>query len=230
MYVSMVGFLLVLQRLIRRLLIISDAAAHAAVLALAVGLPISFAGKLYIYDFTQLLLFTAGLMLMHQRRWWLYYPVFALACLNKETSILLAAVFAVWQCGRIFDRSNLPHLLVQGMVGLAILAVLGWVFRDNPGSSVEWHLQRNLAPPVTRLAYVRLAVLAVSVLVAVWSVRRACPFVSRGFLITLLPLLIATLFLGYIDELRDYYEALPFGLVLALITVGRSRGVCPRQV
>ena len=218
MYAGMVGFMLVLRRLLVRLLTLSDTASHAVVLALAAGLPVTYAGKLYLYDFTQLLLFTAGLWLMHQRRWRLYYPVFALACLNKETSILLAGVFACWQGRRILDRPNLPHLLAQGLLGLAILAALAWVFRDNPGSAVEWHLKRNLSPPVTRLAELRLALLAAGTLAAVWSVRRASPFVGRGFLVTLLPLLIATLFFGYLDELRDYYEAAPLGLALALMT------------
>ena len=63
-----------------------------------------------------------------------------------------------------------------------------------------------------------------------WSTRDASPFMSRGFLVTLLPLLVATLFLGYIDELRDYYEALPLGLCLVLLTVGRRWGVRAQTV
>ena len=230
MYLSLLGFLAVLPRLLQTLLVIPETAARAATLLLAVALPVTYAGKLYIYDYTQLLLFTACLLCIIRRRWVWYYPVFVLACVNKETSILLAAVFAVWQGRHVLSRVNLPHFVAQACLGLAVCTVIAWIFHGNPGSSAEWHLQRNLAPPGTRLAQIRLAVLAAGVLLAVWSTRDASPFMSRGFLVTLLPLLAATLFLGYIDELRDYYEALPLGLCLVLLTVGRRRGVRPQVI
>ena len=229
MYASMLAFLVVLRKFLRTLLEISEGGSHAAVLVVAVGLPISFAGKLYIYDFTQLLLFTAGLLCMYQRRWWWYYPLFALACLNKETSILLVAVFACWIGRRAFESANLAHIAAQAVIGLGICAVLAWIFRHNPGGGIEWHLQRNLSPPITKLAMIRLAVLVLAIILALWRFRGAPVFVSRGFLVTLLPLLVATLFFGYVDELRDYYEALPFGLCLVLLTLGKRWGVYARE-
>lgn len=224
MYLSLLGFLIILPRLMQLLLVIPSNASRVVVLALALVLPITYAGKLYLYDFTQLLLFTAGLLCIVRARWVWYYPIFVLACLNKETSVLLIACFAVRQGREILSRANLLHLLAQLTLALSVCAALAWMFHANTGAPVEWHLQRNLAGP-GRLGQMRLVVLAACILVAIWSIRAAPLFVSGGFVLTLLPLLIATLFLGYIDELRDYYEALPLGFCLGLLTLGRPWGI-----
>ncbi len=228
MYLSLLGFLLVLSRLLRQLLVMSEPAAHAVSLVVAIGLPITYAGKLYIYDYSQLLLFTAALSCMIRRQWPAYYLLFFLACVNKETSILLAAVFGVWQGRQVLRRINLAHFFSQCFIGLVVCGLIAWIYRDNPGSGAEWHLDRNLAPPVTLLARMRLAVLAGGFLLAVWSIRSAPPAVGRAFLVTLMPLVVATFFLGYIDELRDYYEALPMGLCLVLLAIGRRWGLQAR--
>ena len=228
MYLSLLGFFVVLRSLLRTILVISPGEAFAVTLMLAMVLPITYAGKLYIYDYTQLLLFTAGLLCMIRRQWGCYYPLFVLACINKETSILLAAVFAVWQGRQILTRANLGHFIAQFCLGLAVCGWIAWIYQANPGTAAEWHLHRNLAPPVTHLAQIRLAFLGAGVLLAVWSIRQAPPAIGRGFLVTLVPLVIATLFFGFIDELRDYYEALPLGLCLVLLTIGRRWGVRPR--
>ncbi|HSW47360.1 MAG TPA: hypothetical protein VLM89_17490 [Phycisphaerae bacterium] len=229
MYASMVGFLLVLKKLLRTLLTIPETAARIVVLVVAVVLPITFAGKLYIYDFAQLLLFTAALLCMCERRWGWYYPLLALACLNKETSVLLIAVFVGWMGRRTLERGNLPHVVAQMAIGLSICGLLAFVYRDNPGATTEYHLHRNLAGPPTMLGQVRLALLAAGFLLAVRGTPRASAFMARGFLWSLLPLLIATFFLGYIDELRDYYEALPLGLCLVVLSIGGRWGVCARD-
>lgn len=197
--------------------------AHLAALATGLLLPGFYAGMTYIYDFPQLLLFTLAALLMYRRQWTAYYVVFALACLNKETSILLPVVMTLWLGRRALQLRWALHIVAQFVVGLAIIAALAWVFRDNPGSGIEWHLDRNIWAGWSKLGWLRLAFLAVLVLLALRRIGRAEPFLRAGLAGTLVPLLVATLFMGYLDELRDYYEALPFLVPLVVL------GLTPRR-
>jgi hypothetical protein len=72
MYGSLIGFLIVLRFFLLCFLNISYVLSHVVVLAVGIGLPVTFAGQLYIYDFTQLLLFTASVLLLFRERWSLF--------------------------------------------------------------------------------------------------------------------------------------------------------------
>jgi len=219
MYAGMLAFLVVLRAFLHACLDLPTRLGHTATLVVGVALPVTFAGQLYLYDFWQLFLFTAGLLWMVRGRWWLYYPTFVLACLNKETSLLLPVVMAVWMGRQVVGRRQLVHLLAQLVGGGAIVFALAWAFGDNPGAGLEWHFGRNLSMPFTMLAWLRLTVLAAALVLSLASIRRAPAFLARGLVATLPVLVIAALFFGYIDELRDYYEALPFVVALVLLTV-----------
>ena len=170
-------------------------------------------------------LFTLGLGLLVRRRWRLFLVVFVLACLNKETTILLTLVFAIH-----FRRpASLPRAAYRGLLlaQLAIFAVLKTglyvLYRDNPGAFVEAHFpQHNLD---VLKAYPLATVFGwcgVALLVAYrWPEK---PAFLRDALWIALPLVVLTFFLGYLDELRDYYEAYPIVLLLILHSVGRIVG------
>ncbi len=51
------------------------------------------------YDMPSLFLFTLGLLLLHEKKWWLYYPVFVLATLNRETSCFLTVIYVLTAVG-----------------------------------------------------------------------------------------------------------------------------------
>lgn len=222
MYVGMLAFLVVLRAFLHACLDLATWLGHTATLIVGVALPVTFAGQVYLYDFWQLFLFTAALLWMVRGRWWLYYPTFVLACLNKETSLLLPVVMAAWMGRQVVGRRQLVHLLAQLLVGGVIVLALAWTFGDNPGAGLEWHLGRNLSMPFTMLAWLRLTVLAAAVVLSLASIRRAPAFLARGWAATMPVLVMAALFFGYIDELRDYYEALPFVVGLVLLTLARK--------
>ncbi len=220
MYGAMLGFLLVLRLFLVQFFELSGIKSHGVALATGLLLPATFCGVLYIYDFSQLLLFTTGALLMGQRRWGLFYPVFILGCLNKETTILLPVVFALYHGWRTLRWENLRHFLGQMALGLAMALMLSWLFQGNPGGAAEWHLERNLHLSLSGLGWARLIILIVVVALCLVRILKAPVFLRRGWLATMPILLVATLFLGYIDELRDYYEALPFAVGLILLTLG----------
>jgi len=220
MYGALLGFLLVLRLFLVQFFELSGIKSHFVVLVTGLLLPATFCGVFYIYDFSQLLLFTAGALLIRQKRWGLFYPVFILGCLNKETTILLPVVFAVYHGWRTLRWENLKHFLGQMALGLAMVGMLSWLFQGNPGGAAEWHLERNLHPGLTGLGWARLIILLMAVVLCLVRLLKAPVFLRRGWLATMPILLVATFFLGYIDELRDYYEALPFTVGLILLTLG----------
>lgn len=228
MYGSLIGFLIVMRRFLRTFLQISSQLSHIVVLILALGLPITFSGLLYIYDFTQLLLFTAASLCLFKKQWPAFYPLYALACLNKETSLLLPFIFIVWCVGlKCLNLKNIKHVLTQVLIGVAICTTLSWIYRNTPGEDVYWLVWRNLNVSFSPLAWVRLVILLTGIFLALFRFQSAPFFLKCGFAATLPILLLATLFFGYIDEFRDYYEALPFMVSLSLITIGKKLHILP---
>ena len=77
-----------------------------------------------------------------------------------------------------------------------------------------------LQHPVSALYFITVILLFAVVIGRSW--REKPSFLRYGLLITVIPLFILHLFFGYIDELRGYYEALPFAFLLSLPTVARA--------
>ncbi|MHC4132442.1 MAG: hypothetical protein ACYSR3_10675 [Planctomycetota bacterium] len=219
MYASLVGFLIVLKQFFSIFLNIPRWFSHLVVLLVGVSLPVTFAGQMYIYDFMQLLIFTLGILLLYEQKWSLFYPVYILACINKETSVLIPFVFLCWKGLEVLKKSNLWHFLFQVVIGFGICFLISYIFRNNPGGSMEWHLERNLNMSFSILGWARLAFLFCVIILSLWKLSKAPLFLRCGLLATL-PILMVTSFLfGYIDELRAYYEALVFMTALSLFTV-----------
>lgn len=227
MYGCLLGGLAALFHFLRLFLEITPAQAHGVTLGTAFLLPLSLSGKMYYYDWGVLLLFTWALVLLYQQKWRWYYPVFLLACLNKETAILLPAIMAVWLGRKAWRRPFNYHVLAQVIICGGICLMLAWRLQETPGGNTEWHLQRNLGMDLSRLAYLRLVIMAAGIVLAIKGIRQAPVFVRRGYPLILAVLLTTMLFIGFIDELRDMYEILPFTVVLILITSGRRWGIRP---
>jgi hypothetical protein len=183
-------------------------------------LPFLFLYNHYVYDPATLLIFAVASLLLAERRFVLFYPVFLLAALNKETSVLLLPVFLLAAYREMKRPLLAAHLAGLGVVWLAVKAVVSTRFAANPGAFLEFHLfDHNLAlleHPLA-LAYA-LAVTALFGWLAArgWSSK---PLLARqGFLVILGAQVAMALFFGYLDELRQYYEAMPFLFVLAVAT------------
>ena len=219
MYVSLIAFLIALRRLL--LNFTDQTTALAATCLTGLSLPITFCYQIYLYDFTQLALFTAALLFLLHKQWSFFYPVFILGCLNKETTILLPIILAFWSGKNALRPPCRRHIIFQLVIWLTIYLILQFHFQNNPGGSTEWHLARNAVFPLSPSAKLRLLVLAAVTGLSILNIRRSPGFLKAGFWVTLPILIIATLFFGYIDELRDYYEALPFIAALCSLNVRR---------
>jgi len=164
----------------------------------------------YIYDFPLLLLSALLIICLKKEsiRW--FYFVFILSCLNKETTVLFIPVFII-----LFWKSKsllwlIAHGASQSLIFVFIRAFTIYLTRNNPGSMFEKHLfDHNLqlfSNPIT-LSTILAAALFVAFIFHDWKSK---PLLLKCGVIVLIPLIAIMLFVGWVDELRDYYEAVPF--------------------
>lgn len=229
MYVCLLGFACLLRLLIRRFYdrypsFVGDLAPAFAVVLLP---PIFFRYVNYVYDPATLCTFTLGIYAVFARRHAVYYPALALAAVNKETAVLLPALFWLEHRRRMPGARLAMHLAAQ----LAVYGAVGYgkalLFRDNPGASLELQLFVHNLPILGHvLAWVfTLGVVIPLALLVIHGWRSKPRMLRNGLALTGLPLAAAAPLFGFIDELRIFYEIYPFVVLLALPTVVGALGV-----
>jgi hypothetical protein len=222
MYVALAGFVWAVRYLLDGVYSVSPRVRDVFTLLTLAGLTQFFRYYSYLYDFPNICLFTLGLALMVRGRWRVFIPVYLLACLNKETTILLTMIFCIHFLGRArMERKTFVALL------LAQLAIFGLVqlglflaFRDNLGGFLPRSFPHHNLDVLK--AYPLSVVFGWCGLVLLicygWSNK---PLLLRHGLWIVAPLVVLSFFLGYVDELRDFYEAYPIVLLLILPSIGR---------
>jgi hypothetical protein len=180
----------------------------------------------FIYDFPTLFLFTLGLAMLAERRWVLYFAVFTIAVINKESAILLALVWLL-HCHRSMPvRLLLIGLAAQGLIWLLIRGSVAMAYSGNPGTPLEWHLLRNIhrfthldfyvmtRGPARLLRDFGLQAIAIAgFALVVASLRRAPQFLKDASWI-LVPLVVLCALFGFFEEIRDYLEFYPIAVLL----------------
>jgi hypothetical protein len=190
--------------------------------ALLLGLPPFFKFTSFLYDPALLMLFTACLYYIYQRRWTPYLVFFTLACFNKETAILLVPIFALhypmYPLARA-DRASKMLLGAQLGIFAVAKAILSLSFRDNPGPFMEFHLlDHNLNVLASGYGWSPFLLLAMLTFVWLYKWREKPAFLKIAFLCTLPVMIAIYLFVGWIDEWRVYYEAYPVVFAMAVHT------------
>jgi hypothetical protein len=180
-----------------------------------VGLLPFFRYSSYIYDPPQLFLFTLALYYLNLHRSRSFFIVFVACCLNKETAALLIPVY-----GLTFRHHYASHrrywyrVFALVFVYTAIKSGLIWYFHDNPGSLVEYQLNRNIDWLTSGWTFLNLASFFILATLVFFRWSQKPIFLRVSFLCVFPPLVVLGLFSGYLDEFRIYYEAYPliFGL------------------
>ena len=201
--------------------------------AALVCLPVFYRYISYDYDLPQLLLFSLGLLLLAKRRWGWFYAVLVLGALNKETTILLVMIHLLGHWKRMGRGALLGHAAAQLLIVAGVRGLLQFVlFADNPGAPAERWLGRNwemVSDPGSwgflffHFAWVGRTSLIVPtnfnvvflllVPLVCWRWSDKPVLLRRGLWIG--PVLVGlTFFLGFIDEMRDYYEVYPIVFLL----------------
>jgi hypothetical protein len=184
-----------------------------------IGLPPLFCYSSLLYDPAQLFLFTASLYFLHESRWKAYFLFFTAVCLNKETAVLLIPVSIIFSLKNNKPKTAIVNGIIQLTIFIVIKLILTLCFYDNPGKFMEFHFKdHNLALFITSydLKGLLLFISFVWVCFSCWS--HLPLFLKVSFLSILPPLLFLTLFLGFLDEWRDYYEAYPVIFSMAYFT------------
>ncbi len=147
-FASLVVVLVVSRKLVREVLGYGPAFCDLAPAVGLLFLPLTFHRGGYVYDFTELAFCAVGMLLLVRRRIVAWYVCFALACLNKESDVLLALQFAAFGWRSMSLRRLVAHGALHVAIGSAILLGLWRAFAGNPGmtgGSPFLHLPGNIA-------------------------------------------------------------------------------------
>jgi hypothetical protein len=181
----------------------------------------------HVYDFSTLFLFSLGLKLMAQAKWEPFFLVYAISCLNKETTVLLSLAFAACFWHRVRDTLFWKLLLGQMAIYTAFRLTILWRFRDNPGGVVENHLAEHFAvfgiAPIFVSTCTGLGLLIVVLALRDWKKK---PFFLRRAALGVVPAMSVLYVLwGSPLEIRVFYEAYPLVFLLVLPTAGPMLGL-----
>lgn len=215
-FLSLLGFMAVLRWMAQGFYHPSPWIRELLPVAAVSILPVFFlAGTHFVYDFPALFFFTLLLALLWRQRWGWFYPLYAVALLNKETTLFLALLFALHFFSRMPRRRYFAHLLA--MVGLFVLVKAGLTlaFAGNPGPLLENHLRENLFTLLTPFPLWRLLDVALVLLLLFQGFRKKPEFLRHG-LFLVVPIFLLQLFFGVLGEIRVYYEVYPILFLLAV--------------
>jgi hypothetical protein len=221
MFLCILGLLFALRYLVAVFYDYPDVVADISPIGALLTLPLFFRYCSYIYDPATLFLFPMALILIVKKKYLLFYLVFILATCNRETSILLAGLFFLYNLKRMPKSRLVGHACGQAIIWFSIKMLLVNIFRSNPGSFLEFHLfDRNLAlfrQPISLLYFTGVILLFTPLIFYKWKSKPV--FLRWSFLLTMGTLFSIGFVWGVIDELRVYYEAFPFIFLLSLPTV-----------
>jgi hypothetical protein len=214
MFLSLVGFAYAEREFLKTLGAQPREQFVLSLLAQAVILPFSFFFA-YYYDLPQILLVTLNLIFLKNEQWQHYLITLAAASFNKETSILLIVVFAIYYATRLPRRKFLELLFAQAVIyGLIRLSLL-YIYRNNVGApaflTLSNHYEQYSSYPSTLLFTILFFVLIGFMIWRGWSQRQ--PFLKATLGIALL-ILVLFFTSGMPMEFRVFLDALPALVIL----------------
>lgn len=219
------GYIWALGRLARQLFPISPAmGCFAPVFGLL--LISSFSRPFqYTYDIPVLFLSTACYLFIAQGRWGLYLACFALASINKETSIFIFLFFAIWCWKRIDQRRYINLMVAQYLIYAVIRVALLYIYQDNTGDYLRNHLFRLMPGDLlTQSSYERIMKVAWMFFLLTYQWGRKPAFLKCGLLL-LPPMYLAFLLYGLPHEYRVFFDVLPLPLLLGVHTLVECTGL-----
>lgn len=200
----------------------------ADLLGLTILLPLSFnyiilSTQYYPSDIFSITLFVLGLIAIISQQWAFYFVIYILAALNRETGIFLAVCLLLICFRAISSRRLLLLFFLSLSLSLLIKGGVLFLFRANPGSLYEIHLEDNLkyllgmfyleAGPLSQL----MSFGGMWVLIPLgW---RNTPLVFKKLLLILIPNFALNIATGGTGEVRVYGELVPIILAPALCSL-----------
>lgn len=219
-FVCFLAFAFVLRRLLDACYVAPPGVRAVAPAAALLAFPALFLpSSVHLYDPATLLLTALGMLLIQRRRRLPYYAVFVLACLNRETAILLTGLFLLRERSWLTPARLAGHACVQGALWAGALIAIRTLHAGHPGHEAQILFPGNLrllVDPRAAIPFWGLLALALTLVLPGW--RRAPRMLRQAALVTLIPVALATLLTGLPTEMRDYLEAYPALFLIALPT------------
>ncbi len=230
-FAALLGFLFALKKLMEVLFEPSRWPIRAAPIAAVLMVPIFVQdGVPFMYDLPALLLFTVALGYFAERRWLPLYATVAVAALNKETAIFIAAVVLAVDFRSLPARSLLRRLaLITVSWGFARLLAVGLSTPTTSAGSdhLPYVLPLNLrdlfwSPVWSNPLY--LAATLFFVLLFTSHLAEKPRLLRRGSLV-MVPFFAAYLWGGMWGEIRVFLEIYPIFFLLGYHTFVRQIGL-----
>lgn len=215
------GFLFIARELIYSFYDYPSYIGDLAPLGHVILLPLFFTITNYLYDPAVLFFSATALLMINNRRHFLFFLIFILASFNKETSILLIAIFWLKEYQKMPFWPLCGWLIALGTVAITVKTLLFYIFYDNMGAFVSFHWKRNLeviALRSERLPYFHIFFILYTFLVSYgWFSK---PAFLRNVILFLFPVLfVSGMISGWIDEIRIFLDMYPTLFLLTLPTL-----------
>lgn len=186
--------------------------------ALLMGLPELFMYSSQLYDPPQLLLFTLSLYFIAKSKLWPFLISFAIGCVNKETTVVLVLVYALFEEKSFRSRRYVAAVIGMSVWFVLVKAFLTYTYRQNPGVFFELHLfshDLHISNNIQFMTSVTpLALMLLGLSLYRW---KDLPRFYRLSFISTAPILFSfSVFFGNLSEWRDFYEVYPiaFGIIM----------------
>jgi hypothetical protein len=165
-----------------------------------------------VYDIATVMFFALSLGLLVRKKFNIYYILFIIASLNRETTFLLSLFFVVYFFNKLPFQQYFFGILYQGLAYMAVKTILMVVYAGIPGASLYLNpvgvIKGYMDKPVW-FALLLLIFFCVFVIIALrqWSEK---PLFLRVAFITIFPIqLILHILIGYPYEIRVFAEVFP---------------------
>ena len=212
-YLSLLGFFYFYIKLIKKIFVLTKKSLFFFVFVALIGL-LPFFNWGYIYDLPQLFLSTIAFYFIASNKKILYFFVFALAVLNKETSIVLIipSLLLFWNQKNPKAINVLLGYVIQLTIFLLIRMPLYIYYKNNPGVNLDFHFVDHLRAfvgyPIASIIFWLIAILIVSLAFYKWKKK---PAILNLGLCSGFVLLILFFIGGFPFEFRVFYEV--YGVV-----------------
>ena len=174
----------------------------------------------HVYDIPTVTLFSLSLLLLQAHKWNYFWILFPVVCFNRETSILLVAIFAWYAWERGMKPKEVVFWSIIGVgIDVAIRILLTTLFQAYPGDVVQFNFYHN-ADVYLDNPYIFLITLFsfLAVLNVVWGRWNHIPSLMRiSFLVMLPSLILLYLLFGVALELRVFLEVVPVLTFIGMI-------------
>jgi hypothetical protein len=196
------------------------------------------------YDLAAVFFFTAGLYFIASGNFKFFVIVFVLGLINKESAVYLIFSFLLFNYKSIFTKEIILKTVLLGIIFIIIKGTLTYIFRNNPGDNFEigyytnMIIFKNLFHERVFMKNLGLSFGGLYVFVILLFITGRYKFFMKEFdgrflMITLsiIPYLIAGIFMIYFTETRVYAELIAPVTVLFIIYLAtiKSLNLMPHE-